>query len=118
MNAGHDVRAKSAEQLVAASALSRAGPRGRRTRRRALSLNFAIDRVLHHLAAGENVANAGAAEARVEHFRRGRVIQIRGDAAGHRQRGVGDHAADRRRQQQADVLLVRRRARAAAAAAA
>ena len=63
-------------------------------------------RVFHHLAAGEDVADAGPAQAGVEHFRRGGVVEIGGDAAGHREGGVGDHAADRRRQQEADVFFI------------
>ena len=54
------------------------------------------------------VADARALDAGIEHLGRGGVIEVRGHAAGHGQRGIGDDAAGCRRQQDADDLLIGR----------
>ena len=73
-----------------------------------MSLNFSATGFSITLRLVSMLADAGPAQAGVEHLRRRRVVEIRGDAAGHRQGRVGEHAADRRRQQQADVFFIGR----------
>ena len=71
-------------------------------------IDVQVPEPLHHLAAGEHVADAGPRDADVHHVGGDGVVQVDRDPPVEQQGGVGQHAGHRRGQQQPDVLLVGR----------